>query len=148
MGFIAHGSVELREEGQILIAGIGGPWNNELIELYRNRVTEHVPALAGCGAWGLVIEISGTASCPPDAVESIRAGMHEHADKWNRVCTAYVIAPDVVGYRILDRVWQDIYAGVMPFRIFEKHDDALRWTRSILAQHKLEPVFTCPDRNI
>ena len=136
MGFIAHGSLELREEGQILIAEIGGPWNNELIDQYRERMTEHVPALAMRGAWGLVIEIYGTASCPPNAIESIRAGVREHAEKWNRISTAYVIAPNVAGYRILDSVWQGIYERIMPFSIFDKRDDALRWTRSILVQHQ------------
>ncbi|GAB2894622.1 hypothetical protein GCM10027046_24650 [Uliginosibacterium flavum] len=133
MSFRTHGSVAIQEEGQILIARIAGPWNAELIAEYQQLMHAHVVALAARGPWGLIIEISGAALCPPDALERIRSGAREHARNWRRACTCYVIGPDVEGYRITDRIWRDIYAGVMPVEIVETHDAAVRWTAQQLA---------------
>lgn len=139
MTFRTHGSVAVTEEGQILISQIVGPWNAELIGEYQKAMAAHVPALAARGPWGLIIEISGAALCPPDAIERIRIGAHEHARNWQRACTCYVIGPEVEGYRITDRIWRDIYAGVMPFEIVESSEAALRWTRQQLAQLAAPP---------
>ncbi|NSL53908.1 hypothetical protein [Uliginosibacterium aquaticum] len=112
-----------------MIAEIGGPWNAELIHYYRELMAEQVPAVAAQGPWALILEIRGAALCPPEAVEGIRRGVVEHASSWRRICTAYVIASDVEGYGVTDRVWRGIYAGIMPFEIFEHMADARAWTQ-------------------
>lgn len=127
MIFPAHGEVEVRREGRLLLARVVGPWNRELITLYRQRVAPHLPELTALGAWASIIEIRGACLCPPDALEEIRAGLGEHVNHWGRAATAYVIAPDVVGHGLMDRVWRGVYAGVTPFRIFEDADDARQW---------------------
>lgn len=128
MEFRVHGSVDFHRDGQILIADIGGPWNIELIDLYRQRIAEYVPALAEGGVWGLILIIHGAALCPPDAIEGIRQGVREQAEKWKRVCTSYVIAPEVIGHRVMDRVWRGIYEHIMPVGIFDTLEEALHWT--------------------
>lgn len=132
MSFSVHGAVSFAQQGQILIADIQGPWNMELIELYKEKAAPYVQELSAKGAWGLIIDIRNEASCPQDAVEGIRRGVIEQAANWHRVCTAYVIAPDVVGYHIMDRVWRGVYKDIIPFDIFEKREQALAWVGQIL----------------
>lgn len=132
MPFSAHGAVSFAQQGQILIADIQGPWNLELIELYKEMMAPYVQDLAVKGAWGLIIEIHNEASCPPDAVEGIRRGVIDQAASWHRVCTAYVIAPDVAGHHLMDRIWRGIYRGIIPCEIFEQREHALAWVNQIL----------------
>lgn len=136
MKFRVHGSIDIRREGQVLIAEIGGPWNLELIELYRKRMMPFAIEMAADGAWGLILVIHGAALCPPDAIEGIRRGVREHAEQWKRACTSYVIAPDVIGHRVLDRVWRGIYDGIMPVGIFDTLEEAQAWTAEQLSRIK------------
>lgn len=128
MAFRIHGSVDIRREGQMLIADIGGPWNAELIDHYRLCMSRPVREVSADGGWGLILVIHGAALCPPDALEGIRRGLIEHAGKRLRRCTSYVIAPDVAGYHVMDRLWRSLYEGVMPLGIFETLDAAQVWT--------------------
>jgi len=116
---------------QILYSEIEGPWNLELIEHYRERATPIACELAAQGPWAAIIEIRGEAMCPPDALEAIRQGVHAFAAQ-GRICTAYVIAPDVKGAAISAPMWRGLYAGVMPFEIFDTRDAAVTWCRKQL----------------
>ncbi|KAF7597876.1 MAG: hypothetical protein CGU28_16015 [Candidatus Dactylopiibacterium carminicum] len=146
MKFRAHGSASYQQEGQVLIAEIVGPWNLELIHSYRKAASERIPALAANGPWALIIVLRGAAICPQDAIDSIRAGAIEHVLRWQRICTAYVIGSEVEGYKVMDRVWHSIYAGVMPFAIFESNDEALHWVQQRLLDVAAHPRLLVPDR--
>lgn len=132
MPFSVHGAVNFARQGQILIADIQGPWNMELINLYKEKMVPYVQDLSAKGAWGLIIQIHNEASCPPDAVAGIQRGVIDQAANWHRVCTAYVIAPDVVGYHIMDRVWRGIYRDIIPCEIFEQQEQAIAWVDQTL----------------
>ena len=132
MFFSAHGTVDFTRQGQILIAEVQGPWNAELIAQYREKIAPFVQELSVNGAWGLIVEIHNEASCPPDALEGIRLGVIDQAKNWRRVCTAYVIAPDVRGYRLMDRIWRGIYRDIIPCEIFEQREDAMAWVEQTL----------------
>lgn len=136
MQFSIHGEVAFTRLGQILVADVQGPWNAELIELYKAQMTPYVAEMAKTGPWGLILVVHNEAACPPDAIEGIRRGVIEQAKNWHRVCTSYVIAPDVLGYRVMDRVWLNIYRDVIPCEIFEQREDALAWTELQLAEVK------------
>lgn len=131
-GFRIHGSIAMHRHDQILYSEIDGPWNLELIEHYRERATKMACELAAHGAWAAIIEIRGEAICPLDALEAIRQGVHAFAAQ-GRICTAYVIAPDVKGAAISAPIWRGIYAGVMPFEIFETREAAMAWSLKQLA---------------
>jgi len=133
MHFSIHGEVAFTRQGQILVTDVQGPWNAELIELYKAQMKPYVAEMAQAGPWGLILVLHNEAACPLDAIEGIRRGVIEQAKNWRRVCTSYVIAPDVLGYRAMDPVWRNIYRDVIPCEIFERREDALAWT---LAQLK------------
>lgn len=136
MTFRPHGSADIEVHGQILIARIAGPWNIELIRHYQTLMKDHLPTLSAGGPWALIIEIHGAAICPPDALAQIKAGAVAHATQSRRVCTSYVIAPDVEGHHVMDRVWREIYAGLIPFEIFETRAAAMAWSAEQLARHQ------------
>lgn len=134
MPYSVHGSLAQTRQGQILITDVQGPWNAELIELYQQKCRPHVEALSAQGPWAAIIHMHKEASCPQDAIAGIKQGVIEQAKNRKRVCTAYVIADDVVGYHIMDRVWRGIYKDIIPFEIFERREDAIAWTAQILEQ--------------
>lgn len=138
MHFSIHGEVAFTRQGQILVVDVQGPWNAELIELYKAQSRPYVEALSANGPWGLILILHREAACPPDAIEGIRLGVIEQAKNWRRVCTSYVIAPDVIGYKVMDRVWRNIYRDVMPCEVFERREDALAWTEARLKEAEVE----------
>lgn len=129
--FRVHGTTRHEVLGNIIHAEVDGPWNIELIQEYVAQLTPSVDALSARGPWAVIVEIRGASLCPPEAVEAIHQGVLLHAAK-GRACTAYVIAPEVEGAGVTDVVWRSIYAGVMPFEIFETLDEALTWVRAHL----------------
>lgn len=138
MHFSIHGEVAFNRQGQILLVDVQGPWNAELIEMYRAQIQPYVESMVANGPWGLILVLHNEAACPPDAIEGIRKGVMEQARNWQRICTSYVIAPDVIGYRVMDRIWRNIYRDVMPCEIFERREDALAWTEARLKEAGVE----------
>lgn len=129
--FRVHGTTQHAVRGRVIHAVVGGPWNVELIQTYAAQLAPTVEALRAGGPWAVIVEIHGASLCPMEAVEAIRQGVQSHA-RLGRVCTAYVIAPEVEGAGVTDAVWRGIYAGVMPFEIFETLDEALPWVQAHL----------------
>ncbi|MEI8631468.1 hypothetical protein P4S72_03735 [Vibrio sp. PP-XX7] len=85
-----------------------------LLNHYQELMKEHLPGVMAQGPWGLIVEISGAALCPPDALELVRKGAHLHVKQMKRVCTSYVIASDVEGYRLINPLLYNIYEGLAP----------------------------------
>lgn len=133
VSFPAHGSASYRTEGRLLIADIDGPWNLELIQQYHVEMRPFIDQLARDGPWGLLIVIHRAAACPPDALALIRKGAIAQSQSSRRACAAYVIAPGVPGYRIMDRFWRGIYEGVHSFEIFGELDAAIRWSSEMVS---------------
>lgn len=136
--FPAHGSASYRTEGRLLVADIDGPWNLELIQQYHAGMRPFIEQLSKQGPWGLVIVIHRAAACPPDAMALIRQGAIAQSLTTKRVCAAYVIAPGLPGYRIMDRFWRKIYVGVHPFEIFDELDAAILWANEIVSAATLQ----------
>jgi len=147
VSFPAHGSASFRIEGRLLLADIDGPWNLELIQQYHHGMRPLIEQLAKDGPWALVIVIHRAAACPPDALELIRQGAIAQSQTSRRVGAAYVIAPEVPGYRVMDRFWRRIYAGVHPFEIFEALDAATAWaSEKVAAAGRQEAPGSCPEQ--
>jgi len=134
MRFSIHGEVAFKRQGQILVTDVQGPWNAELVELYKTQMSPYIAEMAKSGPWGLILVLHNEAVCTPDAIEGIRRGVIEQAKNWRRASTAYVIAPDVLGYRVMNSVWRNIYRDVIPCEIFERCEDALAWTEARLKE--------------
>ncbi|QYK03078.1 hypothetical protein [Shewanella psychrotolerans] len=128
MEFPAHGSVEISCSNQIIVANIGGPWNLELIKIYREKMVTLFNQLKPNEPWGLIVCIHNSATCPPDAIELIKKGVQSDSIKNHRICTSYVISKETEGRRLMDPIWRKIYLNVMPFEIFPTLDEAMNWT--------------------
>lgn len=129
--FRAHGTTRHEVLGSVIHAVVVGPWNVELIQEYAAQLAPTVEVLRQRGPWAMIVEIQGACLCPLEAVDAIRQGVLRHAAA-GRICTAYVIAPDVEGVGVTDPIWHAIYADVMPFEIFETLDAALPWVQAHL----------------
>lgn len=140
MKFQKHGSVRFTVHGQILHAEVQGPWNQELIDHYGDEIQPLVAQVAARGAWAVVITLHGEAICPPDALAAIRRNAVEHARQWRRTCTAYVIGPEVPGYKLMDRMWRGVYEDLMPCEIFEDDAAALAWAEGMISAASSGPA--------
>lgn len=134
MEFPAHGSADINYSKQIIIAKIVGPWNLELIEVYRKKLEPFIAELSAKGPWGLVVCIHNSATCPPDAIELIRKGVRLDSNNNNRICTSYVIALETEGRSLMEPIWRKIYRDVMPFDIFTTLDEAINWTETEISK--------------
>lgn len=134
MAFPAHGTANITCTNQIIIANIEGPWNLELIELYRREMKPTIDQLTLKGPWGLIVNIHRSAICPPDAIDLIKQGVKADVTHNRRISTCYVIQSDVEGRRLMDPIWRSIYVDIMPFEIFTTLDEAMSWTRQQLCQ--------------
>lgn len=132
MPFPAHGESKLCRDGQIILADITGPWNLELIELYRQQIAALIPEVSRQGPWALIITLHRTAICPQDAIDLIRKGIRSDSMA-RRVCTCYVMAKEIEGYLIMGPVWRSLYTGVIPFEIFNSEAEARAWSEQQLA---------------
>ncbi len=131
MAFPVHGESTVTHTGQIVLAEVEGPWNLELIRLYRKQMAAVIPAVEKQGAWVLVVRLHRTAICPMDAIDLIRQGIAQDADS-HRVATCYVMTPQLEGYLIMKPVWRKLYEGLMPFEVFESLEDAQQWAEQML----------------
>ena len=130
--FSVHGSLKIEMSGQVIIAQVGGPWNLELIRLFRNMITPYINQISEQGEWGLIVHVTDSAMCPPDALSLIKKGADIDISNTKRVCTSYVISPDTEGYNLMLPIWYDIYTGKIPFEIFDTIDQAINWVNDHL----------------
>jgi hypothetical protein len=133
MKFLPHGAMHFDVFDQILVARIGGPWNVEFVQAYQLAVQPYVRQLGERGLWALIIDVQGEAMCPPDALELVRQGAVAQHGKSLRACTSFVIQPDVPGAKLMGHLWRKVYAGLMPFEVFETQEEALNWSAQTLA---------------
>jgi hypothetical protein len=130
----------MQQEGRILHAWVQGPWNLDLVLLFREQAQAFLPALAAQGPWGMLIEFDGDAVCPLDATLAIHEMAEEHSRNWQRFATAYVVGPQVGGYQFMNRVWHGIYQQVGSWESFDALDAALDWIHARLDDAAAPPV--------
>lgn len=127
MAFAVHGDVKVAIKGQIIIAQVHGPWNIELIQLYRDLISPLIAQVSAKGLWGLIVQVTGSVVCPPDALALIQQGANADILASKRCCTSYVIHPDTEGYNLMLPIWFDIYRDKNPFEIFATIEAASEW---------------------
>ncbi len=132
MKYLMHGVIDVEQQGQIIVGHVVGPWNVELIEYYREQMLKLIPKVMANGPWATIVELKGAAICPQEAIDLIKQGITADAVK-HRVCTCYVITPDVEGYHLMNRVWRKLYEGIVPFEIFASMEEAIAWTEQQIA---------------
>ena len=132
--FVAHGSSRLEARGQVLILYSAGPFNAEHIRSLAEPFRAWAAQLQPGGAWATVNVVRHSAMCTPDAIEALRISAERSRAHLGRVASAYVIAPDVEGRRMMDPALRGSCAGIMPMEIFDDLAAALSWAEARIAE--------------
>jgi hypothetical protein len=145
--FPAHGSFALAISEQLLLVDLHGPWNIELVFSYQQELDKAVEVLHAGGPWAAVVHVFTSALFTPEAMQSMQNKAEEQSVVQQRVATAFVIAPDVEGCRLLDKTLHQMYAGSQAFSIFDEPAPAMAWaTRQIASasaadKHRYQPAI-------
>lgn len=87
-----------------------------------------IAELMALGPWGSVIEIKDTLVCGQKVLELGRQKVIDTKDTTRLVCVAWVISPDIEGYRLLLPSYAHLYDGVLPSAVFSDISVALKWS--------------------
>jgi len=134
--FTPHGVVDLWMDGQLMHYEATGPFNTELVDCLAIAQRDYLLATRPQGAWVSVCTVVGNAMSSPDGIARYAEIMAApKPDNMIPVATAFVIAPDVEGGRIMAPLFTKIYADIgRPFQIFESMAAAQVWAAAMLKQ--------------
>lgn len=125
--FPAHGSFSLAISKQLLLVDLHGPWNIELVLSYQRELDKAAEILHAGGPWAVVAHVFTSTLFTPEAMNSMRMKAQHQGAALQRIATAFVISPEVEGYRLMDRTLLQMYAGSQAFCIFEEQAPAMSW---------------------
>ncbi|TXH89877.1 MAG: hypothetical protein E6Q78_05530 [Rhodoferax sp.] len=134
--FSPHGEVALWFEDQILYYDVTGPLNTEVIECLAVAQTEFLKRIEPQGPWGSIAVCKISAVMGPECLARYGAMMAtpKPAGK-TPVATAFVMGPDVDGYRLMAPLFAKIYAGIQrPFLTVETLEAGRQWVCAQIAQ--------------
>lgn len=134
--FSPHGEVALWFEDQILYYDVTGPLNTEVIECLALAQAEFLQQIEPQGPWGSIAVCKISAVMGPDCLARYGAMMATPKPTGKTpVATAFVMGPDVDGYRLMAPLFAKIYAGIQrPFRAVETLEEARQWLFAQIAQ--------------
>ena len=134
--FNPHGKVEMWLEDQQVHYQATGPFNRELVDCLAIAQLDFLQKAQPQGPWVSVCNVVDNTMSSPDGIA--RYGEIMAAPKppgFTPIATAFVLAPDVEGARIMAPLFTRIYAEInRPFRIFDTMEQAQVWARSMLAE--------------
>jgi len=131
--FEPHGDTQFLIEGQMLLVELRGPWNAELIDCYDRQSRPLMAGLSAAGRWGVIAITRISTMFTDDGAQRLRDLLRQPSPTLNRAATAFVIAPEVEGYRLCDPLLHEIYDPIAPFEIFESLPPAKAWVRARIA---------------
>ncbi len=134
--FTPHGVVELWMEGRLMHYEATGPFNTELVDCLAIAQRDYLLTTRPQGAWASVCTVVGNAMSSPEGVARYAAIMAApKPEHMIPVATAFVMAPDVEGARIMAPLFTKIYADIgRPFQIFETMAAAQIWANAMIDQ--------------
>lgn len=132
--FAAHGLIEIVMEGDFLYYSATGPFNEELFDRFAIAQGTYLKALDHPTHWASIATFVGCALFTPEAIQRYTVLMQTPKPPgMTPVATAFVIAPDVEGGKIMAPHFRKIYATInRPFKVFDNLEEAKTWAQSIL----------------
>lgn len=140
--FSPHGEVTLRFEDKILYYDAIGPLNTEVIECLAQAQKAFLTQFRPQGPWGSMGLFRVSAMMGPQCLERYAAMMAAPKPPGaTPVATAFVMAPDVDGHRLMAPLYAKIYADIgRPFCAVETLDEGRAWIRQRLAAAAVCPA--------
>lgn len=132
--FAPHGRVEMAMDGDVLYYTNTGPFNKELIDCMAVAQATMLRSLNRTGPWASIATFVGSAMCPPDAIQRYAELIHtQRPPEQTPVATAFVVAPEVEGGRIMESHFAKIFASIhRPFAVFATMAEARDWIQPLL----------------
>jgi hypothetical protein len=138
--FSAHGLIEIVMDGDFLQYSATGPFNDELFERFAIAQGSYLKALNHPTPWASIATFIGSAMFTPEAIQRYTILMRAPKPPGlTPVATAFVMAPDIEGAKIMAPHFRKIYRDInRPFEIFQTVEDAQKWARSMLDAHHVD----------
>jgi hypothetical protein len=131
--FRKHGDFQIRVDGRIIRSELIGPWNLETAKDYMRRLDAAVSAHMAGSKWGSLVVCRESIQFPLAMIPPLRASIEKRVSQFNQVAVAMVVTPEVEGFRVLYPPIRSIYAGLLPFEIFETVEEAIAWMRPLVS---------------
>jgi len=132
--FTAHGIVEISMDGPLMHYQCRGPFNKELVDLMGIAQRDYLLATRPQGIWVSVCTMVESAMTSPEGLARYAEIMASpKPDNMVPIATAFVIAPEIEGGRLMAPLYAKIYADIgRPFALFETMTEALKWTQTMM----------------
>lgn len=133
--FRPHGTIHLKQSGQLNVVVATGPFNLELVIDADKDQDAQYEALAQNGKWGTILIFRESAMASLDAIAEITKILRNRkAQGYVPVAVGLVFGPDVEGRNLMKMHYLNAYkeAGIEG-QIFEREDLAAKWVSSLLS---------------
>ena len=134
-GFKAHGRVDLWMDNDVLHYEATGPFNAEVFDQLAVAQGNFLKSLTFSGPWASICTMRVSAMATPEAIERYTALMRKpKPEGFEPVATAFVIAPDIEGCKIMAPHFERVYQLIArPFRIVSTMEQAQQWVHTKIA---------------
>jgi hypothetical protein len=145
--FSPHGEVALWFEDQILYYEATGPLNTEVIECLALAQMEFLQQLEPQGPWASIALCKVSAMMGPECLARYAAMMSAPKPPGKApVATAFVMGPDVEGYRLMAPLFARIYASIgRPFCAVETLEEGRQWVYAHIDEARRRATATPED---
>jgi hypothetical protein len=130
--FKNHGDFHIRVEGRIIHSEVTGTWSIEAAQDYMRQLDRVVEQQMAGQPWGSVVMCRGSILFPLDMIAPLRERIAMWVSRFRQAAVATVVGPEVEGYGLLYPTLRSIYAGLIPFDIFDTTEAAIAWMRPLL----------------
>ena len=132
--FKAHGRIDMWMQGTLLHYHASGPFNEEVFDLLAVAQMDFLKTLTISGPWASIVTLRHSAMSTPGGIQRYTELMQSpKPPELTPVATAFVIAPEIEGGRLMTPHFSSIYASInRPFKTFETLGPAEAWARSVM----------------
>ncbi len=132
--FNAHGLVNIWQDGAIVYYEATGPFNAELVDLLAIAQRDFLAAAKPSGLWASICTMHSSAMTSPEGIARYAAILSvPKPASLTPVATAFVMGPEVEGYRIMSQHYRNIFDNMgRPFQIFDTLEEAKAWVSGFL----------------
>lgn len=135
MQFQPHGELQVRIEYPLLISVAHGPWNRELVSIWRQQALPYALQLQQQGPWIGVGVMRDSMTCTADALPLHRETAQFMIEHLGAIASAHVAAPTVDGYGLMRGVFDRLFEGLCPHAHFDRLEDVHGWADEQLRLH-------------
>lgn len=131
--FKPHGEYTPVISGHVLIAHCRGSWNIEMHQQSGKLAQPLVEELSAKGPWGCVTVIYESMLTSMEVLLAGRAAVESMPQSSQMVALAWVLTPDLEGYKLMYRRYETMYADLLETRIFDNLASAQEWIEQVIA---------------